>query len=286
MTTHWKGVAFVQFVKDKHMSKLDSLLPKEILAGLSTDFIKHIHYFKAIDSTNEFAKQLAKKGAVEGSVVIAETQEKGRGRLGRAWLSPFGGVWLSLLLRPKITLKEAVTLTLMASVVTAKTFRKLYKLNAKIKWPNDILINERKVCGILTESGADNNVVSWAVVGIGINANINLEEFPSAIQKSATSLKEELKKPVSRIKLIRNLLKQFEKDYKIFLIDKNRILEVWRKFSDTLGREVKIVAANEVVVGKAMDIDNFGALIIKVNGTKKVITGDCIHLSKIKSFDK
>ena len=181
--------------------------PEKIKEQLRTDFVgREIKYFAEITSTNEVAKELASRGAEEGTVVLAETQTQGKGRLGRRWLSPKGGVWFSVILRPRISAKYSYQLTFMTAVAVAKTIRKLFKLNAEIKWPNDVLVNERKVCGILTETSTRGDAIDFAVVGIGVNANVDLASFPKNLRASVTSLEAEVKGEVEREGLLCALL--------------------------------------------------------------------------------
>jgi BirA family biotin operon repressor/biotin-[acetyl-CoA-carboxylase] ligase len=182
---------------------------------LKTDFIgQEIHYFPTVTSTNDVAKELATKGAREGTVVIAETQSRGRGRLGRKWVSPKGGLWFSIILRPEMNPKDALKLTLMASAVVAKVIKDMFKLKTEIKHPNDVVINGKKVCGILTEIRTKGDMLDFVVIGIGINANINLDSFPKYLRKSLTSLKEELKEDVDRERFLHTLLEELEEWYK------------------------------------------------------------------------
>ncbi len=148
----------------------------EVEARLKTSFVgKPIVYYPQVSSTNEVAKQLAREGAAEGTVVLAETQTSGHGRLRRKWFSPKEGLWFSLILHPKLEPTRLPQLTFMTAAATAKTIKDMYGLKAGIKWPNDVLVNRRKVCGILTEGCMINGKVKFAVVGVGVNANINLE---------------------------------------------------------------------------------------------------------------
>ena len=251
------------------VSSPDLLLPYEF-PGLE----RRIHYFPEISSTMDAARELAKKGAGEGTIVIAEAQTRGRGRLSREWLSPEGGIYFTLVLRPRISPVYAPRINLMASIAVADTIRKLFGLKAELKWPNDVLIEGRKVCGILAEMDAEMDVVNFVNVGIGINANTSIPQF----EKSVTSLKDALGKEISRREFLSELLVEIERRQHVLM--KADLLEEWKKLSFTLNKDVKIVAPGEVVVGQAIDIDTTGALIVKErNGSlKKAMAGDCIHL--------
>ena len=235
---------------------------------------QRIHYFPEIGSTMDVARELATKGAGEGTIVLAEAQAHGRGRLSREWLSPKGGIYFTLILRPKISPVYAPRINLMASVAVATTIRKLFGLNAELKWPNDVLIAGRKVCGILAEMDAEMDVVNFVNVGIGINANTSVRQF----EKTATSLKDVLGKEISRKEFFTALLVEIERRQALLM--EAALLGEWKKLSATLNKDVRIVAPGEVIVGLAIDIDISGALIIKErNGSvKKAIAGDCIHL--------
>jgi len=246
------------------------LLPPYEFPGLE----QRIHYFPAIGSTMDAARELAKKGAGEGTVVIAEAQTRGRGRLSREWLSPEGGIYFTLVLRPRISPAYAPRINLMASVAVATTIRKLFGLKAELKWPNDVLIEGRKVCGILAEMDAEMDVVNFVNVGIGINANTSIPQF----EKTVTSLKDALGREISRKEFLSVLLMEIERQQPLLM--KADLLEEWKKLSVTLNKHVRIVAADEMIVGRAIDIDTTGALIVKErNGSlKKAVAGDCIHL--------
>ena len=251
------------------VSSPDLLLPYEF-----PDLEQRIHYFPEIGSTMDAARELARKGAGEGTIVIAEAQAHGRGRLSREWLSPKGGIYFTLILRPSISPAYAPRINLMASVAVAATIRKLFGLNAELKWPNDVLIEGRKVCGILAEMDAEMDVVNFVNVGIGINANTSVPQF----EKMATSLKDTLGREISRKEFLSVLLGEIERRQALLM--EADLLEEWKKLSGTLNKYVRILSLGEVIVGRAIDIDTTGALIIrKRNGSlKKALAGDCIHL--------
>jgi BirA family biotin operon repressor/biotin-[acetyl-CoA-carboxylase] ligase len=247
----------------------DLLLPYEF-PGLE----QRIHYFPEIGSTMDAARELAKKGAGEGTIVIAEAQTRGRGRLSREWLSPEGGIYFTLVLRPRISPAYAPRINLMASIAVAATIRKLFGLKAELKWPNDVLIEGKKVCGILAEMDAEMDVVNFVNVGIGINANTSIPQF----EKTATSLRDALGMEISRKEFLSVLLVEIGRQQPLLM--KANLLDEWKKLSVTLNKDVRIVAPGEVIVGRAIDIDTTGALIIRErDGTlKKTMAGDCIHL--------
>lgn len=248
------------------------------MIGLETDFIgREILYFPKLLSTSTTAKEQAEEGAKEGTVIIAETQTGGRGRLDRQWFSPKGGVWLSIILRPEIATEDAQKITLVTAVAVARTLGKEYAVKVRVKWPNDILTSNKKVCGILAEATLKDKMVNFVIVGIGINANFPIEALPEELQTTVTTLQDVLGKNVDREKLIRVLLMEFEDYYDLFRAKKFRKLwNEWRRMADFLGKEVEITSFGEKFRGKASDIDENGALIIELeNGeTKKVLSGD------------
>jgi len=247
----------------------DSLLPYEF-----PDLEQRIHHFQEISSTMDAARELARKGVREGTIVIAEVQAHGRGRLSREWLSPKGGIYFTLILRPSISPAYAPRINLMASVAVATTIRKLFGLNAELKWPNDVLIGGRKVCGILAEMDAEMDFVNFVNVGIGINANTSIPQF----EKTATSLKDMLGREISRKEFLNALLVEINRRQALLM--EADLLEEWKKLSGTLNKDVRILSPAEVIVGRAIDIDTTGALIVKEKdgSLKKAMAGDCIHL--------
>lgn len=251
------------------VSSPDLMLPYEF-PGLE----ERIHYFPEIGSTMDAARELARKGAKEGTIVIAEAQAHGRGRLSREWLSPKGGIYFTLILRPRISPAYAPRINLMASVAVATTIKKLFGLNAELKWPNDVLIEDRKVCGILAEMDAEMDVINFVNVGIGINANNPVPQFV----ETATSLKDVLGREISRKDFLSVLLGEIERQQALLM--EADLIEEWKKLSGTLNKYVRILSPGEVIVGRAIDIDTTGALILKERSgsLKKALAGDCIHL--------
>ncbi len=244
----------------------DLLLPFEF-----PDMEHRIHYYPEIGSTMDPARELARRGAEQGTIVVAEAQTHGRGRLSREWLSPKGGIYFTVILRPEVEPAYAPLANLMASVAVAVTIRRLYGLKAAVKWPNDVLVRGRKVCGILAEMESGTDAVKFINVGIGINANTAVPGF----SETATSLKEVLGRDISRQKFLRALILEIERR-RNSLLDAD-VLNEWRGLSSTLSNDVKIAAADEVIVGRAVDIDDTGSLIVReMDGSlRKVAAGDC-----------
>jgi len=241
---------------------------------------KGLHYFNEVNSTNEKANELA-ANVEEGTVIIAEKQKKGIGRFGREWISPEGGVYVSVILKPKVSPIDASKMTLIAGIAVAKVIRKL-GLDAKLKWPNDVLIHGKKVGGILTSISTKEGKIDYIIVGIGINANIDISStFPKELQKSVTSLKEEFKKEVSMEKITEDILYEIEIIYETFKEGKFAyLLNEWKRLSNTIGKKVKIKTRAEVIEGEAIGINRGGELIMKLEdgSVREIIAGECTHL--------
>lgn len=244
----------------------DCLFPAEIRHYLNTKLLgREMEHRQRVRSTNDLAKTLADQGAGEGLVVLAEEQEGGRGRLGRHWVSPAGvGIWLSVVLRPSLAPVQAPQLTLVAATAVAGAIEKATGLPVGIKWPNDLLVQGKKVCGILTEMKAEIDVVHYVVLGIGINANLNRDHFPVELQDSATSLKIELAKEVSRARLTALVLEELERSYLLFLEQGLLpILATWKGYNVTIGRMVSVTSGHQRFTGRAVNVDQSGALIVE-----------------------
>ncbi len=260
------------------MRRIEPVRLEKIKEELQTKLIgKTIHYFSEVASTNDLAKEMAAIGAKDGTVIIADAQTSGKGRLGRKWASPRGGIWLSTILRPKLSAKEIPRLTLMTSLAVAKTISQLFNLKTEVKWPNDVLIDAKKVCGILTEASTRGRITNFVVVGIGINADIELDSLPKQVRENATSLKHELKREIDREQILRVLLQKME-DYYVMLAEGkfNPILKEWKSLCGFLDSYVEVTSWEEKIEGWAIDVDENGALIIRLrDGTlRKVLSGD------------
>ena len=247
--------------------------------GLCTRrFGRSILFSREVDSTNKWAKELATYGADEGTVAIAETQTKGRGRLDREWISPTGGLWFSLILRPKLNPTEAVKLTLVAGLAVAKVLREMFDLKTETKWPNDVLVNGRKICGVLAEMNTTGETVSFVVVGVGVNVNFDVENvFPEQLKKVSTSLEKELGRKVKLENLFRTLLEQLESLYELLIKEGfNPILDEWKTYAGFLGCKVEVTGPTGKMSGLALDVDHEGALVLRLeDGTvKRVFVGD------------
>ncbi len=236
------------------------------------------HYYENVESTQSIAHNLIAAGAKEGTVVIAERQTAGRGRMGRSWFSPAGkGIWLSLILTPRIPLQLCPQLTLLVSVALCRTISSLLHVDIGIKWPNDLLIHGRKVSGILLESSAEDERLRYVIAGIGISVNLSKQDFPEELQDIATSLMIESGLEVNREELIAAFLKEFEDLYAIVHEQGFApIRSLWEALSVSLNCPIRVYTSKGWVTGTAQSIDDLGALVIQQdNGEEvKIYSGD------------
>jgi BirA family biotin operon repressor/biotin-[acetyl-CoA-carboxylase] ligase len=252
----------------------DNLSADAITAGLETRFTGHrVLYYPRLTSTMAAARREAKRGAPEGTVVIAGEQTAGRGRLGRVWLTPRGNIALSLVLYPRLV--DLPSLIMLASLAVVHSLKAVTGLKSQIKWPNDVQINGRKVCGILIETDVRQDKVNYAVIGIGLNVNLRLGDFPPEIQSLATSLSEELGREVPRLSVIRSLLVEIEKLY-LTLKSGASLYEEWRDNLVTLGQRVRVKSAEDMYEGMAESVDRDGSLLLRgAHGQlTRIIAGD------------
>jgi len=258
----------------------DLLDPELIKRGLRTRVLgQKILCYREVGSTNEMAGSIA-RSSHDGTVVLAETQSEGRGRLERMWHSPAGGVWMSLILKRRIPLDQVSRINMAVGVALSRAIMDLYGLKAGIKWPNDLLINDRKLCGILMEISVETNELEHAVIGIGINANVDLELYLP--EWNATSIAKELGHKVSRVELVQRILEEIEKGLED--VTSEELSEEWRRRSATLGRYVKIASRTGDIYGEAVSLLDDGSLSIRLADGKvqRVLAGDCIHLRDCK----
>ena len=232
-----------------------------------------IKYFSKATSTMDIARALARKGSPDFTVVIAGRQTRGRGRLKRAWYSSRGGLYFTIILRPQISPVLSPRINFAASLTIVRVFRKLYGIDAMVKWPNDILVNGKKVSGMLSEMEAEGDIVTFINIGMGINVNND----PEKKEPGATSLKKITGKNISRKKLLTEILNELEKMVNVKVLE--NVIPMWKKCTTTVGRQVKIVTGREISEGLATDVDENGALILKLadGSIKKIIYGDCFH---------
>jgi len=251
----------------------DSLSPSSITKNLGTRFVgQRVICYTTVTSTNELAKEEARRGATEGTVIIAEEQTVGKGRRQRSWLSPRGSIALSVILYPR--LDNLPSLIMLASLAVARSIAAVTSLRPQIKWPNDVLINGRKVCGILVESEVRGARVDYAVIGIGVNVNLELASLLLAAPE-ATSLAGELGKDVSIPDLVRRLLVETEGLY-LTLRSGGSVYEEWRDGLVTLGREVWVESGGARETGVAESVARDGSLLLRRpdGSSRRVVAGD------------
>ncbi|HET6800513.1 MAG TPA: biotin--[acetyl-CoA-carboxylase] ligase [Nitrososphaeraceae archaeon] len=268
---------------------------ENFLSTLRTSFIgRRTYLYQTVESTQSIALSLAEQETdnLHGTVIVAEHQTKGRGRMGRSWISPFGGIWLSIILKPKIKNSQITVLPLLSALSVCDVIKKMTKLNAKLKWPNDVVIDGRKVSGILLDLSTKADKIDFVVIGIGVNVNIDIKKINSDIVKSAgfydiTSLQNELHgKEIEKFDFIRLLLENIERY--VFQLENEgarEIIKKCKKISDTLGKEVIVKQSNEILQGVAVDMDeNDGFLLIETPYARihKVVSGDVISTNITK----
>lgn len=262
----------------KLISCPDSLTAIEISPLIKTVKIgKNIIHYDNIDSTNIKAKELAKNGADDGTIVISEEQSLSSGRLNRIWKSPKGGIWFTIILKPNIPPLEASKITQIAAAAVYKTLND-FDISTNIKWPNDILLNNKKICGILTEMKCDMDRIHYLVVGIGMNINIDSTSFDENLRLIATSLKIEYKKHFDRKEILSTFLTHFEKLYDDFInsFDLSETINICRENSNLFGKQAKLITYNNEEIVTCISLSDSGNLIVKdSSGNEKiVVTGE------------
>ena len=263
----------------------DRLVADDLIGLVAGNHVigRDIRVFEETNSTNDIVEKLARDGVKEGAVVFAEAQTRGRGRLGRKWLSPARrGLWFSVLLRPDLRPQAATQLTVAAATALCRAIRAQTELTPQVKWPNDILINGRKVAGVLTELAAEIDHVKHLILGIGVDVNLTASEFPAELKKVATSLKIESGRHLNRLDLAAAILRELDADY--HRIQRGRFAEVadeWEEQCITLGHRVRIHIGNREITGRAEALDDDGALLVRTeHGHLERIIGGDVMLEK------
>ena len=293
----WKQIKKIQALgytvesKQKEGYKLtknsDLLLPWEIVSGLETKIMgQRAYYFDSIDSTQNQALKMVNETNNQGTIIIADKQTGGRGRSGREWISPKGGIWFSIILYPKFDISNVTLFPIAASLALSYAIQKTCKIKTELKWPNDLTIKGKKLAGMLVDASLESNRIENLVLGVGINFNVNTKEIEKILKKTpnyygVTSINEQ-QNTGSSIKLIQSFLLELEKIYEDLNNNKtNKIITEWERRSSTIGKQIEIKINNEKIKGKAIKLEKDGGLIInhKEKNTK-VIAGDIIHLSK------
>lgn len=260
----------------------DRLLSEEIQDGLRATVIgKEIVSFAETDSTNHRAALLAEAGARDGTVIVAEAQSAGKGRLGRRWTSPAGvNLYLSIILRPTIAPRAAPLLTFLSSLATARTIELESGLRPTVKWPNDVLLDGCKVAGLLNEMNAETERVNYVILGIGVNLNMTQEQFPADLRYPATSLALALQHPVDRVRFCRRLLREIDILYRDYPDGQEAILAGWLAYFDLLDKKVVVEEPSRTIIGTVTGIAADGALLLALeNGdSERILAGDVRRL--------
>lgn len=259
------------------ISTPDILSYEEIEPYLKTSLIgRNLHYYNSIDSTNNKGKEIA-SSEKEGTLIVAEEQIRGKGRLGRDWLSSEGkGIYMSIILKPDLEPMKVSRITLIAAAAVNKALLK-QAIESSIKWPNDILINGKKICGILTEVSGELNMLDYVVIGIGVNVSLSKTDIPKELKDIATSINMEEGKAINRKQLMANILNEFEDFYMDFKENGNisRVVKICKENSAVLGKEVNVIKGNQSRRGIAIDISNTGELIVEFDtGIEKIYSGE------------
>ena len=265
----------------KFVNRTEKLLPWEITTKIKSKFIgRRIYYFDEIDSTQNYALQISNNKNENGTVIVAEKQTDGKGRLNRKWYSPEGGIWLSVIIHPEFQISDATIIPLAASLALCESIKKVHKIKTDVKWPNDITIDGKKVAGMLIDTSIQGNKVENLVLGIGINFAVNIQQIEKRLKNSpnfygVTSLFPEKNRP-SKIELLVQFLLELEKVINSLIKGKNtQIIRDWSKHTNMFGKTISVNSGNGKISGIAKKIDSDGALIIKT-GTKnrRIFVGD------------
>jgi len=289
----WKHIKKIQTLGYKIESKqklgyrlidnTEKLLPWEITRDLKTKLIgKRVYYFEEIDSTQNFAQNIAADKKENGTIIIAEKQTSGRGRLDRKWTSPKGGIWFSLIIHPKFDVSSSTLIPILSAVALSKSIKSVLDIETEVKWPNDITMNGKKVAGVLVDASFQTNSIDYLILGIGINFDIDTKKLEKRLTKTPNfygidSLRGKEDKTPPKT-LLKEFLLQFEKN--LFQLDKgekSKIIKEWTKRAAGIGKKITINTSNGKISGISQGIDNDGALKIKTrNETKKIYVGDVV----------
>ncbi len=271
----------------KLTSNSDELFPWEITLGLKTKMIgQQAYYFDSIDSTQNQALKMADEPANNGTVIIAAKQTGGKGRSGRKWISPKGGIWLSIILQPKFDISITTLFPIASSLALSNALEKTLKISPELKWPNDLTIKGKKIAGMLVDVSLESNRIENIVLGVGINFDVDTKQIEKVLKDSpnfygVASLSDQ-KKKTKPIQLVQTFLVELEKIYDLLNTKQTKkIISEWTKRSSTIGKNVVLDTRDGKIKGKALKIDEDGALVVSDNGKiNRIIAGDIIHLSK------
>jgi len=267
----------IKIISDELIKEVSDFLTSDEINGyLTTTFVgKKIIHFDSIDSTNSYAKMIGQT-CDDGTVVICEHQTSGRGRLGRQWESQYNSMCMSIILKPKISVSHVAKITQVCAAAVALSLEE-FRIDAQIKWPNDLMVNNKKICGILTEMVSENNKVNYVVVGIGMNINNSYGDFPDDIKNIATSIKIETGNEIKRSIMSAKIINNFELLYNEFVKNNfSKSLDICRNKSNVLGRNINLIKNNEITIAKAIALGDDGELIVQYeNGQKdSIISGE------------
>ena len=289
----WKHIKKIQTLGYKIESKqklgyrlidnTEKLLPWEITRDLKTQLIgKRVYYFEEIDSTQNFAQNIAADKKENGTIIIAEKQTSGRGRLDRKWTSPKGGIWFSLIIHPKFDVSSSTLIPILSAVALSKSIKSVLGIETEVKWPNDITMNGKKVAGVLVDASFQTNSIDYLILGIGINFDIDAKKLEKRLTKTPNfygidSLRGKEDKTPPKT-LLKEFLLQFEKNLvQLDKGEKSKIVKEWTKRAAGIGKKITINTSNGKISGISQGIDNDGALKIKTkNETKKIYVGDVV----------
>jgi BirA family biotin operon repressor/biotin-[acetyl-CoA-carboxylase] ligase len=268
-------------------SSTEKLLPWEILSGLKTKSLgKRVYYFDSVDSTQNHAMKIASEQTSHGTLIIAEKQTNGKGRLGRKWVSPRGGIWLSIILHPKFDISVITLFPIASALALSNAIEKTLNIKSELKWPNDITIKGKKVAGMLVDASIESNKIESMILGVGINYNVEVKQIEKILKTTpnfygVTSLSEH-NKTIKSILLVQSFLLELEEIYNILNTgDIKKIIRDWTKKSSTIGQNIELNTEDGKIKGKAIKIDDDGALVISTNKKNKRITsGDVIYVIK------
>ena len=271
----------------KLTKKSDLLLPWEITTELDTRLLgQQAYYYDSIDSTQTEALKIANESNKEGTIIIAEKQTGGKGRSGRKWVSPKGGIWFSIILHPKFDISNVTLFPIASSLALSNAIEKTCKITTELKWPNDLTIKGKKLAGMLVDASLESNKIENLVLGVGINFEVNSKEIEKALKNTpnfygVTSLSDQ-KNKIKPIQLIQSFLLELEKIYEQLNNNQRRkIVSKWTERSSTIGKKIEVDTYQGKIKGDAIKIDDDGGLVVKdVGKTNKIFAGDIIHLTK------
>ncbi len=267
------------------VSNTELLLPWEIIQGLKTKKIGKIaYYFDSINSTQNQAMKMTSDSKNNGAIVIAQKQTGGKGRLGRKWISPKGGIWLSIIFYPEFDISVVTLFPIASALALSNALEKCFDIKPELKWPNDITIKGKKVAGILVDASLESNKIENIVLGVGINFDVKIKEIEKDLKNTpnfyGVSSLRKFKKETTPVHLVQTFLIELEKIFDLLNVGQTKkIIKEWTKKSSTIGKNVEIITKEGKITGKAVKIDDDGALVISNKKNTRVIAGDIIHLS-------